>query len=105
MAVVAVLTIVGSLTVAIGSASASVWWCNGGWCTSAVAAAPVYSYIDGPYLYTIPQGSVVELNCYYGDAAHGVWYVARRPGFVEGVVSGTKLATGHDPNPNIPPCQ
>ncbi|HEY3477849.1 MAG TPA: hypothetical protein VGL02_03015 [Streptomyces sp.] len=101
---VAALTLAGSVTLAVGSAEASVWRCGGQWCSSAVANAPVYQYIGGPYFYTIPQGAIVEINCYFDDSASGIWYLANRPGYREGVVHGNNLATGHDPNPNIAPC-
>jgi len=101
-----VLGTTASLAVAVQPANASVWHCGPAaddWCTSAVSNAPLRNYINGPVLYTIPRGAIVDVACFF-ESDDGIWYYAARPGFVWGVVHGNYLATGHDPNPNIGAC-
>ncbi|WP_156213216.1 hypothetical protein [Lentzea aerocolonigenes] len=104
MANFAVVTAISATAVVAsgGTANASVWQCDGGWCTTVLNRTPVHQYADGDggaIYYYLDAGSVAELTC------HGITvYLGRASGNAHGWISGRDLATGHDPNPNIPPC-
>lgn len=91
-----------TLITGAGTANAAVWQCNGdSWCTTVINRTDVNQYAegDGAIYYYVNPGEVVELWC-HGSTV----YLGKKPGFRHGWISGYDLATGHDPNPNLPPC-
>ncbi|GGU20245.1 hypothetical protein [Lentzea flava] len=69
--------------------------------TKAVRTTGVYQgWVGSPTIYYyLSAGETVVINCHATST-----YSAMRPGWREGWVNGFDLDTGHDPNPNVPPC-
>lgn len=91
-----------TLTAGAGTASATTMWpCGDHWCTKAVNKTGVHRYYvgSGTIEYYVNAGETVVLVCYAGTDYHG-----GRPSWKSGWVRGFDLDTGHDPNPNVPPC-
>ncbi|MGW6930064.1 hypothetical protein ACWGE0_08315 [Lentzea sp. NPDC054927] len=58
-------------------------------------------YVGSPTIYYyVQKGETVMLVCH---AWNGTYY-GLKPGWRDGWMRGFDLNTGHDPNPNVPPC-
>ena len=88
---------------------ADVWPCGSVFCTTAVNDAPVHGAIDpapSPAKYVVPRGSVIAIECWSTKRGNTTWYWGGvgEDGTAYGFVDGYNLATGQDPNPQIPLC-